>query len=54
MVEAKKSMLDDYLNRRFMYDENDGNTEVFYLKNATAVFSSFSGASETVKFKLLF
>lgn len=49
-VEAKKSMLDDYMNLRSMYDENDGNTEVFCFKNATAVFSSFSGASETVKF----
>ena len=49
-VEAKKSMLDAYPELRGMYDENDGNTEVFYCKNATAVFSSFTDAPETVKF----
>lgn len=41
-VEAKKSMLDAYPSLRKMYDENDGNTQVFYFKNATATFSSFS------------
>ena len=35
-VEAKKSMLDAYPNLRGMYDENDDNTQVFYMKNATA------------------
>lgn len=49
-VEAKKSMLDDYPNLRKMYDENDGNTQVFYFKNATATFSSFASAPETVTF----
>lgn len=49
-VEAKKSILDAYPNLRAMYDENDGNTQVFYFKNATAVFSSFTSPSETVKF----
>ncbi len=49
-IEAKKSMLDAYPSLRAMYDENDGNTEVFYCKNATAVFSSFTEAPETVKF----
>lgn len=49
-VEAKKSMLDAYPNLRAMYDENDDNTQVFYFKNATAVFSSFTAPSETVKF----
>lgn len=49
-VEARKSMLDAYENLRSMYDENDGNTQVFYLKNATAVFSSFTEGSETIKF----
>ena len=48
--EAKKSMLDAYPNLRGMYDENDGNTQVFYLKNATATFSSFGKPSETVEF----
>ncbi len=49
-IEAKKSMLDAYPSLRAMYDENDGNTEVFYCKNATAVFSSFTEAPVTVKF----
>ena len=49
-VEAKKSMLDAYPNLRNMYDENDGNTQVFYFRNATAVFSSFTAAPETVTF----
>jgi len=48
--EAKKSMLDAYPNLRGMYDENDGNTQVFYMKNATAIFSAFGKESETVKF----
>lgn len=49
-VEAKKSMLDAYPELRGMYDENDGNTQVFYFKNATAVFSSFTSAPETITF----
>ena len=49
-VEAKKSMLDAYPNLRGMYDENDGNTQVLYFKNAVATFSSFSAAPETVEF----
>lgn len=49
-VEARKSMLDAYPELRSMYDENDGNTEVLYLKNAVATFSSFTGAPEVHKF----
>ena len=49
-LEAKKSMLDAYPNLRGMYDENDGNTQVFYFKNAVATFSSFASAPETVAF----
>ena len=49
-VEARKSMLDAYPNLRKMYDENDGNTQVFYFKNATATFCSFTAAPETVEF----
>ena len=40
-VEAKKAMLDAHPDLRSMYDENDGNTQVFYFKNATATFSVF-------------
>ena len=49
-VEARKSMLDAYPNLRKMYDENDGNTQVLYFKNAVATFSSFTAAPETVSF----
>ena len=49
-VEARKSMLDAYPELRRMYDENDGNTQVFYFKNAVATFSSFTAAPETIEF----
>lgn len=49
-VEAKKSMLDEYPSLRSMYDENDGNTQVFYFKNGTATFSSFTSAPEVIEF----
>ena len=49
-VEAKKSMLDAYPNLRRMYDENDVNTKVLYMENATATFSSFTAAPEVVTF----
>ncbi len=49
-VEAKKSMLDAYPELRGMYDENDGNTAVFYFTHATATFSSFTAPPETVTF----
>ena len=49
-VEARKSMLDAYSELRRMYDENDGNTQVLYLKNATATFSSFTAAPEVITF----
>ena len=49
-VEARKSMLDAYPSLRNMYDENDGNTQVFYFRNATATFSAFGKEPETVEF----
>lgn len=49
-VEARKSMLDAYPDLRRMYDENDGNTQVLYMQNAVATFSSFSSAPEVVEF----
>ena len=49
-VEARKALLDTYPNLRGMYDENDGNTQVLYLKDATATFSSFTAAPETMEF----
>ena len=49
-AEARRSMLDAYPQLRAMYDENDGNTQVLYFKDATAVFSSFTAPAETIKF----
>ena len=49
-IEAKKAMLDAYPELRGMYNENDGNTQVLYFKNATATFSSFTAPSETEMF----
>lgn len=49
-TEAKKSMLDAYPSLRAMYNENDNNTVVYYFKNATATFSSFTEAPETYTF----
>lgn len=48
--EAKKSMLDAYPELRRMYDENDGNTAVYYIKNAKATFSSFTTAPSVEEF----
>ena len=44
------SLLDAYPELRSMYDENDGNTQVFYFKNATATFSSFTAPPEIIEF----
>ena len=48
--EPKKHMLDNYPELRGMYNEDDGNTEVFYFVNATATFSSFTEPPKTIKF----
>ncbi|MBR0410070.1 MAG: pyridoxamine 5'-phosphate oxidase family protein [Eubacterium sp.] len=48
--EARQSMLDAYPTLQRMYSADDGNTEVFYLKNATATFRSFTKAPEIVTF----
>ncbi|MDR1667404.1 MAG: pyridoxamine 5'-phosphate oxidase family protein [Bacteroidales bacterium] len=49
-VEAKQFMLDEYPSLKKMYKADDGNTQVFYLKDATAFFSSFEGEPKTVRF----
>lgn len=49
-VEAKASMLDAYPTLKGMYAADDGNTEVFYFKDATATFTSFGKEPEVVKF----
>ncbi|SFG84029.1 pyridoxamine 5'-phosphate oxidase family protein [Oribacterium sp. WCC10] len=48
--EAKQSMLDAYPSLQGMYSADDDNTEVFYLKDATATFSSFTSEPEVEKF----
>ncbi|MDR1558126.1 MAG: pyridoxamine 5'-phosphate oxidase family protein [Clostridiales bacterium] len=49
-AEAQESMLDAYPNLRGMYAVNDGNTAVYYLKNATATIYSFDGEPKIIKF----
>jgi uncharacterized pyridoxamine 5'-phosphate oxidase family protein len=49
-TEAQESMLTAYPSLRDMYAVNDGNSVVFYLKDATATFYTFSGEPTTVKF----
>ena len=48
--EARVSMLEAYPSLKAMYSPDDGNTEVFYIKNASATFSSFTKAPETINF----
>lgn len=47
---ARKAMLDAYPHLRKLYDEDDGNTQVLYFKDATAVFCSFTKDPEIIKF----
>jgi uncharacterized pyridoxamine 5'-phosphate oxidase family protein len=49
-LEAEKSMLDNYPTLADRYQPGDGNNQVFYLKDATATFSSFVEAPKTVTF----
>ena len=48
--EARQSMLDAYPSLQKMYKADDGNTEVFYFENATAIFSSFTHEPQIIKF----
>ena len=47
---VKMAMLEKMPSLKAMYDPDDGNTQVLYFKNATATFSSFTEAPETVTF----
>ena len=49
-IEARQSMLDAYPSLQQMYSADDGNTEVFYFKNATATISSFTHEPVVIKF----
>ena len=49
-IEAQKHMLDAYPTLQAMYQPGDGNTEVYYLKNATAQICSFTEPTITITF----
>lgn len=49
-IEAQANMLEDYPNLKARYQPGDGNTAVFYLKNATATISSFTDGDKVIKF----
>jgi len=49
-IEAKQHMLDQYPSLQGMYKADDGNTQVFYLKNATATIYSFTEPPKIIKF----
>ncbi|WP_072416496.1 MULTISPECIES: pyridoxamine 5'-phosphate oxidase family protein [unclassified Ruminococcus] len=47
---VKEAMLEKMPALKAMYSADDDNTQVLYFKNATAVFSSFTEAPETISF----
>ena len=49
-IEAKQAMLDAFPQLQNMYKADDDNTQVLYLKDATATFASFGGEPKVVKF----
>ncbi len=49
-IEAKQHMLDNYPSLQKMYKADDNNTQVLYLKDATATFYSFTQEPKVVKF----
>lgn len=49
-VEARQSMLNAYPSLQKMYAADDGNTQVFYFKNATATISALTHEPEVIKF----
>ena len=49
-LEAKQHMLDAHPFLKSMYSAEDGNTQVLYLKDATATFYTFKGQSRVVHF----
>lgn len=49
-IEPKQKMLDAHPQLKSMYSADDDNTQVLYLKDATATFSSFGKEPKVVKF----
>lgn len=48
--DAQKAVLESFPELKEMYAVDDGNTAVFYLKNAKAVISSFTNKPEEFEF----
>ena len=48
--DVKAAMLEKMPSLKAMYSADDDNTQVLYFRNATATFSSFTEAPETVTF----
>ena len=49
-IEAQIHMLDNYPTLKGMYTPGDGNTEVYFLRNATAAICSFTDEPEVYEF----
>ncbi len=49
-IEAQRHMLDNYPSLQAQYQPGDGNTEVYYLKNAVAQICSFTEETKTYRF----
>ena len=49
-VEARRSMLDAYPSLQKMYAADDGNTQVFYFRNAKATISAFTHEPVVIQF----
>ena len=48
--DVKVAMLEKMPSLKAMYDPDDGNMQMLYFKDATATFSSFTEAPETINF----
>lgn len=49
-VEARQSLLEAYPSLQKMYAADDGNTQVFFFKDATATLSAFTHEPEVIRF----
>ncbi len=49
-LEAKQHMLEEHPNLKSRYSADDDNTQVLWLRDATATFSSFTSQPRVVKF----
>lgn len=48
--EVKEAMLEKMPMLKGMYSPDDGNMQMLYFRNASATFSSFTAAPETIEF----